>query len=82
MARIARIVSDGHPSGTHVWDDRGQEIENITFISWDITPGQLGRATIGLYDVKIEAEGEVEIQNDFNGIAVTRFDLAKAINKL
>ena len=36
MASIARIVSNGLPMGTHVYDDRGEEVKHVISVSWRI----------------------------------------------
>lgn len=55
-----RIVSDGTPEGTHIFDEIGRDLtltEHITHVSWNIGGGsEPARATVEFNLVKLEAE--------------------------
>jgi hypothetical protein len=56
-----RIVSDGTPRGTNVFDENGVEIKAfITAIDWSIRPGKAAVVTIEFHNVEIDAVGEMK----------------------
>jgi hypothetical protein len=56
-----RIVSDGTPWGTKVFDENGVEIKaHITAIDWSIRPGNAGVVTIQFHNVELDAVGEMK----------------------
>lgn len=59
MAKL-KIVSDGTPYGTRIFDEFGNEIENVTRIEWKIAATGMARATIDLQMVPVEVSGELQ----------------------
>lgn len=62
-----RIVSDGRPSGTRLYDaDTGEEVDlMVRAVSWSVSALEPASATLELIDVEIEASGAVESLDDW-----------------
>lgn len=55
-----KIISDGTSFGTKIIDSTtGEEVEEITSIRWEITAGEVSRATITFDRIQCVVEGEV-----------------------
>jgi len=52
-----KIVSDGTPEGTMVYDSNGLIIENVESIEWNYTDNNKCWATIEIARIPIEAGG-------------------------
>lgn len=52
-----RIVSDGTPPGTYVYDTDGKEIHGYSRLSWNITSRGVGKAYLEFDAVKVEVTG-------------------------
>lgn len=57
-----RIISDGTPRGTHVFDSEGVEITGITGIEWSIKSGcaELGVATLTFPLASVDVTGDLK----------------------
>lgn len=56
----AKLVSDGTPSGTHVYDENGDELKMmISAVTWRCEANGVGFLTIECPMVEIEAVGDV-----------------------
>jgi len=54
-----RIVSDGTPFGTKVFDAEGSEIKGcITKVEWSIEGGKVAQATLTFSDVEVDVSGD------------------------
>lgn len=54
----AKLVSDGTPHGTYVYDENGEELKmKISAVTWRCEVGGLGVLTIECPMVEIETEG-------------------------
>ena len=55
-----RIVSDGHPVTTRVYNSEGYEIDGIAKITWSIDIDNIATATIEFTNVSIDAIAEIK----------------------
>jgi hypothetical protein len=55
-----RIVSDGTPAGTHVYDCDGKEIVGHSKVTWDIRSRGTARAWLEFEAPQIEAAGKLQ----------------------
>jgi hypothetical protein len=57
----AKLVSDGTPSGTHVYDENGEELKMmISAVTWRIEANNLGVMTVEFPMVEIDAVGDLK----------------------
>lgn len=57
MARV-RIISDGTPVGTQVFDEHGKPITYVTAIKWNIESNGLATAQLTLTQVEVDIVGD------------------------
>lgn len=57
-----RIVSDGTPMGTKVFDGAGQQLDMgwVTKVGWSIEGGGIATATITVANVEVELVGDAQ----------------------
>lgn len=55
-----RILSDGTGNGTRVVDERGQRVEMVTKIEWQVEVKGLATAVLTFARVPVEVSGELE----------------------
>lgn len=57
-----RVVSDGTPLGTHIYDTNGNDIAAslmITHIEWSHSPGEYAKLHLEILTPEIDAVGEM-----------------------
>lgn len=74
MDAAYRIVSDGTPANTHIYDQTGKELTFVTVIDWSISSDNISKATIQLSYVAIEAIGILAKDNCLCRHAIENWD--------
>lgn len=70
--RMYKIVSNGYPFDTHVFDPEGKEVKGITKVTWSVDCMNMARMTLEFANVELDVEGEYECM-DTNRTAIAQF---------